>query len=141
MRWRAPRNGPRWPRTRRNERNGQHAPARAAGRHAAQRWPGRGGADHAQALAAEQPGSAAHWGLLGRILIALDRHEEALPAIERALQIDARDAGLWAQLVLVRQNRGQHAQAAEALQRLRELDPGRAELAYRSLVLPYEESR
>lgn len=95
----------------------------------------------AQAVAAEQPDRAAHWDLLGRILIALDRHDEALPAIERALQIDARDAGLWAQLVLVHQNRGQHAQAAEALRRLRELDPGRAELAYRSLVLPYEESR
>ncbi|HVR50945.1 MAG TPA: tetratricopeptide repeat protein [Pseudorhodoferax sp.] len=95
----------------------------------------------AQALTAEQPGSAAHWGLLGRTLIALDRHAEALPATERALQSDARDAGLWAQLVLVRQNLGQHPRAAEALRRLRELDPARADLAYRSLVLPYEASR
>lgn len=97
--------------------------------------------DIVQALTTEQPGSAAHWYLLGRSLVALDRHAEALPAIERALQIDARDAGLWAQLVLVRQNLGQHAQAAEALRRLRELDPARADQAYRSLVLPYEESR
>jgi tetratricopeptide (TPR) repeat protein len=95
----------------------------------------------AQQLVAEQDASAAHWSLLARTLVTLDRHAEALPALERALQIDASDAALWAPLVLVHQNLGQRKQAAEALRRLRELDPARAELVYRSLVLPYGESR
>ncbi|CAN7197826.1 tetratricopeptide repeat protein [Pseudorhodoferax sp. LjRoot39] len=95
----------------------------------------------AQQLTAEQADSAAHWGLLGRVLVTLDRHAEALPALERALQTDARDADLWAPLVLVHQNLGQHPQAAEALRRLRERDPARADLVYRSLVLPYGENR
>lgn len=95
----------------------------------------------AQRLVAEQPDSAANWALQGRVLVWLDRHAEALPAIERALQIDARDAALWGTLALVHQNLGQHPQAAQAVRRLRELDADRADLVYRSLVLPYEEAR
>ena len=95
----------------------------------------------AQRLVTEQPDNAANWALQGRALVWLDRHAEALPAIERALQIDARDAALWATLALVQQNLGQHAQAAQAVRRLRELDANRADLVYRSLVLPYEEAR
>ncbi len=95
----------------------------------------------ARQLVAEQPGVAAHWTLQGQTLIWLDRHAEALPAIERALQLEPRDPGLWVSLALVHQNLGQRAATAEAVRRLRELDPARAELAYRSHVLPFEEVR
>lgn len=95
----------------------------------------------AQALAAAAPGRADILGELGRVLVRSDRHAQAIPVLERALQADARQPDVWRALIRAHQNLGQHPQARKAHARLRDIDAVQAERAWRSFVLPFEESR
>lgn len=72
---------------------------------------------------------------LGAILSRQDRHEEALKAFDKAVQLKADDAALWRQLgdALLKLQRYDHALLS--FQHVLKLDPGHQDAAYKSGVL------
>lgn len=95
----------------------------------------------AQALADSHPDQAELLGEYGRALVRSDRHADAVPVLERALQADARQPFVWRALVRAHQNLGQRQQARAAHARLREIDAAQADDVWRSFVQPFEEGR
>jgi len=72
------------------------------------------------------------------VLAVSGRPLEAIPALERSLQLDANQAKVWGALIEVYQIAGRRKQAREAYQQLRGIDTKVAEQMYRSEILPYE---
>lgn len=92
----------------------------------------------ALALTEKAPEAAWYWRLRGRALAALDKPLEAIPALERSLQLAPQQAQQWEALIRVNQSVGRHQQARDAYQKLRAIDAKAADNAYRSFILPYE---
>ena len=92
----------------------------------------------AMVLTEQAPQNSVYWRLRGLALGTLARHQEAVPAIERSLLLDARQPSLWGALVLANQNLGRRQEALNAYQKLREIDAKEAENTYRSAILPLE---
>lgn len=74
---------------------------------------------------------------LGEIRLLKENEAAAKQAFDRAAQLaeqrtgtDSQDADAWLQLGIARQRLGQYSKAIEALERARELEPGRAETLY-----------
>lgn len=92
----------------------------------------------AMALTEKAPQAPLYWRLRGRTLAALDKPLEAIPAIERSLQLAPQQPQQWEALIRVNQSVGRRQQARDAYQKLRTIDAKAAENAYRSYILPYE---
>lgn len=92
----------------------------------------------AMALTEKDPESAWYWRLRGRTLGALARPLEAIPAIERSLQLAPQQVSQWEALVQLNQMLGRRPQAREAYQKLRALNAAAAETMYRGYILPFE---
>ena len=92
------------------------------------------------ALTAKNPESADHWRQQGFILTTLDRPAEAIPALERSLQLNPQQPNVWAVLINTYQMAGRGKEAKEAWQKLRAIDTKAANLAYRERILPFEDA-
>jgi tetratricopeptide (TPR) repeat protein len=90
-------------------------------------------------LVASKPDEAKNWRQHGFVLAVLGRATEAIPSMEKALQIESRQAKLWAALMETYQTAGRREDARRAYDQLRGLDGAMAETMYRSAILPYEE--
>lgn len=73
------------------------------------------------------PDMAAAWGKLGRVLISMQRDDEAAPALERALQLDPDLVEARSDRSNLRGRRGELRGAIEDARRLTELAPGNAD--------------
>lgn len=91
-------------------------------------------------LIQKSPGSAPYWRQHGFVLAVLGRGEDAIPAMERSLQLDPKQPKLWRALIEVNQTVARRQQARDAYQKLRAIDSEAAEKAYRASILPYEGS-
>lgn len=92
-----------------------------------------------QALAARAPDEARNWRQVGFTLSILDRQAEAVPALERSLQIDPAQAKVWAVLIEAQRLLGRRAAALDAYEKLRALDGKAAEEAWRANFAAMEE--
>jgi tetratricopeptide (TPR) repeat protein len=90
-------------------------------------------------LVIKKPEAAQYWRLHGFVLAALGRFEQAIPAIEKSLQIESRQPRIWATLIEIYQAAGRRQDAKSAYDKLRAMDGVMAETAYRAAILPYEE--
>ncbi len=89
-------------------------------------------------LLAKKPDAARNWRQHGFILAVLGRAAEAIPAMEKSLQIESRQAKLWGALIETYQVTGRHEDARRAYEQLRAIDGEIAGEIYRSVILPYE---
>lgn len=90
-------------------------------------------------LVAKKPEEAKNWRQHGFVLAVLGRAAEAIPAMEKSLQIESRQAKLWAALIECYQLAGRRDDAKRAYEQLRGIDGAMAESTYREAILPYEE--
>lgn len=90
-------------------------------------------------LVAKKPEEAKNWRQHGFVLSLLGRTAEAIPAMEKSLQIESRQAKLWAALIESYQIAGRRDDAKRAYEQLRSIDGVMAESVYREAILPYEE--
>lgn len=90
-------------------------------------------------LVAKKPEEAKNWRQHGFVLAVLGRTAEAIPAMEKSLQIESRQAKLWAALIQNYQIAGRRDDAKRAYEQLRSIDGVWAERSYRETILPYEE--
>ena len=74
-------------------------------------------------LVALHPHRAAGWSALGAVLTRLERHDEAVEALDRALELDPRDTAALVNRAECRIAAGDNAAAAADLDRAIELDP------------------
>ncbi|RTL36871.1 MAG: tetratricopeptide repeat protein [Rhodocyclaceae bacterium] len=91
-------------------------------------------------LATRVPGEARNWRQKGFTLSVLARHKEALPALERSLQLDPAQPKVWEVLMAAQQALGQRDAARSTYDRLRAIDGKAAEEAYLNYLSPYEEA-
>ncbi|MDO8651753.1 MAG: tetratricopeptide repeat protein [Undibacterium sp.] len=91
-------------------------------------------------LIKKAPELAHYWRQQGFILAILERPAEAIPAMERSLQLEPNQPKLWRALIETCQSAGHKKEAKEAYQKLRAIDTKAAELAYRESILPYEDA-
>ncbi|MCE9549743.1 MAG: tetratricopeptide repeat protein [Betaproteobacteria bacterium] len=90
-------------------------------------------------LVEKKPEEAKNWRQHGFVLAELERTAEAIPAMEKSLQIESRQAKLWAALIESYQIAGRRDDAKRAYEQLRSIDGAMAESLYREAILPYEE--
>lgn len=90
-------------------------------------------------LATRVPGEARNWRQKGFTLSILARHQEALPALERSLQLDPAQLKVWGALLEAQQALGQRDAARNTYDRMRAIDGRAAEEAYLNYLSPYEE--
>ncbi len=90
-------------------------------------------------LVAKQPEVAKNWRQHGFVLATMGRAAEAIPAMERSLQLEPKQGKLWAALLETYQQVGRREDAKRAYQTLRGIDAELARAAYRDTILPYEE--
>lgn len=90
-------------------------------------------------LVAKKPEEAKNWRQHGFVLAVLGRSTEAIPAMEKSLLIESRQAKLWAALIETYQVAGRREDARRAYEQLRGIDGSMAEAIFRSTILPYEE--
>jgi len=90
------------------------------------------------ALTEKSPGTARYWRQQGFVLAVSGRPLDAIPALQRSLQLDANQAKVWGALIEVYQIAGRRRDARDAYQKLRAIDTRVAEQMYRSGILPYE---
>jgi tetratricopeptide (TPR) repeat protein len=90
-------------------------------------------------LVARKPDEAKNWRQHGFVLAVLGRAEEAIPSMEKSLQIEPKQPKLWGALIETYQVAGRREDATRAYNQLRGLDGAMAERIYRSAILPYEE--
>ncbi|MDL2339164.1 MAG: tetratricopeptide repeat protein [Pseudomonadota bacterium] len=91
-----------------------------------------------KALTEKAPATAAYWRQHGFVLAVLGRPLEAIPAMERSLQIDPQQSKVWRALIETQQVAGRRQDARETYQKLRAIDTPAAEDIYHSALLPYE---
>lgn len=91
-------------------------------------------------LLTKKPDSADYRRQQGLIFAVLDRPAEAIPALERSLQLNPQQTNVWAVLINTYQVAGRRNEAKEALQKLRAIDTEAADLAYRERILPFEDT-
>ncbi len=91
-------------------------------------------------LVAQHPQVARNWRQHGFVLATLGRAAEAIPALERSLQLDARQGKVWAALIETYHHAGRFDDARRAYQTLRGIDAEFAGIAYREVIFPQEES-
>ncbi len=92
----------------------------------------------AVALTEKVPGSSWYWRLRGRTLARLNRPLEALPPIERSLQLNPQHISQWELLEHMNQSLGRHQPARDAYQKLRALNATAAASSYRAFILPFD---
>lgn len=90
-------------------------------------------------LVTKKPDAAKNWRQHGFVLAVLGRSEQAIPAMEKSLQIESRQPKLWAALIETYQVAGRRQDAKKAYDQLRAMDGAMAETSYRAEILPYEE--
>jgi tetratricopeptide (TPR) repeat protein len=83
--------------------------------------------------------TAHYWRQHGFVLSVMGRLQEAIPAMERSLQLEPRQPKLWSALIEASQAAGRRTEARDAYQKLRAIDVKAAENMYRSHILPYED--
>lgn len=93
------------------------------------------------ALRERNPGDAFAWRQVGYVASLQARFAQAIPALERSLAIDARQAKVWAALMEAYHAEGRLADARRAHETLRQLDAEWAERAYRKVLAAYEGER
>ena len=76
-----------------------------------------------------RPRDARGWTALGAILVRLDRHDEALPALDEALRLDPDDIAALVNRAECHLAAADNRRAAVDLDRAIELDPGQRDLA------------
>jgi len=91
-------------------------------------------------LVSKQPEVAKNWRQHGFVLATMGRATEAIPAMERSLQLEPKQGKLWAALLETYQQVGRREDAKRAYQTLRGIDAEIARAAYRGSILPYEEA-
>ena len=91
-------------------------------------------------LVAQHPQVARNWRQHGFVLATLGRAAEAIPAMERSLQLDARQGKVWTALIETYHQAGRFDDARRAYQTLRGIDAEFAGIAYREVIFPHEES-
>ena len=89
-------------------------------------------------LIAKAPQTTHYWRQHGFVLSVLGRPLEAIPAMERSLQMESRQPKLWGALIETNQSAGRHKEASDAYQKLRAIDAKAAEEMYYTHILPYE---
>ncbi|KAB2922405.1 MAG: tetratricopeptide repeat protein [Dechloromonas sp.] len=90
-------------------------------------------------LVTKHPEMAKYWRQHGFTLATLGRAMEAIPAMERSLQLEPKQGKLWAALVETYQQAGRREDARRAYETLRGIDAELARIAYRNVILPYDE--
>jgi tetratricopeptide (TPR) repeat protein len=90
-------------------------------------------------LVGKKPEEAKNWRQHGFVLAVLGRAAEAITPMEKSLQMDPRQAKLWAALIETYQVAGRREDAKRAYDQLRGIDGAMAEETYRSVILPFEE--
>lgn len=90
-------------------------------------------------LISKTPTESKNWRQHGFVLAVQGRSSDAIPAMERSLQLDSKQPKLWAALIENYQIAGRRAEAKRAYESLRSIDGTWAEQSYRAAILPYEE--
>jgi tetratricopeptide (TPR) repeat protein len=89
----------------------------------------------------ERPDDPYAWRQVGYTLHLMGRLEAALPAYERALAIDPKEGKVWQAMVEVYHALGRRDDARRVYDRLRAVDAKRAEEAYKSILITYEDGK
>lgn len=92
-------------------------------------------------LVAKAPQQSRNWRQHGFVLGILGRPAEAVPALERSLQIEPRQAKTWSALIEEYYQLDKPAEVRRAYETLRGIDSAAAETMYRKIVLPAEAYR
>ncbi|AEF99124.1 serine protease [Methylomonas methanica] len=87
------------------------------------------------------PNDAAVWRQKGFTEAILGRHQEGIKSMEKSLELDPKQGKLWVALIETYRQAGRDKDATSAYERLRGIDSEWAEKAYRSAILPFEESQ
>lgn len=90
-------------------------------------------------LIAEHPSDPAAWRQHGFALAVLARSKEAIPALEKSLELDPKQSKVWAALADTYHADGQADAARRAYEQLMRIDPQYARSLYDSLIVIYEE--
>ena len=93
----------------------------------------------ARELTAAHPADPAAWRQQGFALAVLDQRKAAITALEKSLELDPKQAKVWAALAEVCHADGQQSAARRAYEQLRAVDPEYARDTYRTLIVTYEE--
>lgn len=80
------------------------------------------------------------WRQIGFVNSYLGKAEVAIPAYEKSLSYDRKQAKVWAALMEAYHNAGRREDLKRAYQNLLSVDVTWAEQSYRKLILPYEEA-
>lgn len=94
-----------------------------------------------QQLLKKNPVDANVWRQMGFAYAMLVRHDESIKALERSLELEPRQSKIWAALMEQYHAAGRLDDARRAYEKLRGIDGVKAEEAYRSTLLPYEEAK
>ncbi len=92
-------------------------------------------------MAAERPDDPAPLRQLGFAQIGTGQSKEAARALERSLSIDPKQARVWHGLMLAYHAQGRIDDMRRVYEKLRGLDSALADLAYKTLIVPYEEPK
>ena len=88
-------------------------------------------------LKTDYPNDPFPWRQIGFVHGYLGQAERAIPAHEQSLSLDPKQSKVWHSLMEAYHMLGRHDDVKRAYQKLLPLEPGRAEYAYRTLILPY----
>lgn len=90
------------------------------------------------ALTQKSPNQAWNWRQHGFVLATLGKTREAIPALEKSLQMEPQQPKVWGALIETLTIAGDHRKARDAYQKLRTFDANAADAMYRAYILPYE---
>jgi tetratricopeptide (TPR) repeat protein len=90
-------------------------------------------------LVKEQPEDPLAWRQIGYIHMQKGAPLAGIPALERSLTLDPNQGKVWHALVEANHMAGRRDEARRVYDRLRAVDPQRAEEAYKTVLVTYEE--
>lgn len=90
-------------------------------------------------LVTKSPQESKNWRQHGFVLASQGRAKQALPAMEKSLQLEPRQPALWRTLIETYQLANRRDDAQRAYEQLRGIDSAMAEAVHDSTVLSYEE--
>jgi DNA-binding SARP family transcriptional activator len=92
-------------------------------------------------MVAERPDDASAWRQLGFALAMSGQTEASIKALERSLNLDPKQGKTWVALLENYNAAGRKDDFKRAYDKLRGIDSAWAAVAYKQLLLPYEEGK
>jgi tetratricopeptide (TPR) repeat protein len=92
-------------------------------------------------LVKEVPDDPLAWRQLGYVQSMTGKPQAAIPALERSLNLDPNQGQVWHALIEAHHLAGRKDDARRAYDRLRAINPARAEEAYKTILVTYEDAR